>query len=58
MDLGGEIAAANTLKNVVLKVRQPGGEWELLAVGVPGNREVDEKRLGAALDPAEYASDT
>ena len=33
----------------------PGGEWELLAVGVPGDREVDEKRLAAALDPAEYA---
>ena len=40
---------------MLLKVRQPGGEWELLAVGVPGDREVDEKRLGAALDPAEYA---
>ena len=53
--LGREITAADTLKNVLLKVRQPGGEWELLAVGVPGDREVDEKRLGAALDPAEYA---
>ena len=39
----------------MLKVRQPGGDWELLAVGVPGDREVDEKRLAAALDPAEYA---
>jgi prolyl-tRNA synthetase len=54
-DLGRRITAAETLKNVVLKVRQPGGDWELLAVGVPGDREVDEKRLGAALDPAEYA---
>ena len=54
-DLGREITAADTLKNVVLKVRQPGGEWELLAVGVPGDREVDEKRLAAALDPAEFA---
>jgi prolyl-tRNA synthetase len=54
-DLGREITAADTLKNVLLKVRQPGGEWELLAVGVPGDREVDDKRLGAALDPAEYA---
>src|SRR6478752_158332 len=52
--LGREIAAADTLKNVLLKVRQPGGEWELLAVGVPGDREVDDKRLGAALEPAEY----
>ncbi len=49
------VTAADTLKNVMLKVRQPGGNWELLAVGVPGDREVDEKRLGAALDPAEFA---
>jgi prolyl-tRNA synthetase len=54
-ELGREITAADTLKNLLLKVRQPGGEWELLAVGVPGDREVDDKRLGAALDPAEYA---
>lgn len=53
--LDREVTAADTLKNVVLKTRQPGGDWELLAVGVPGDREVDEKRLGAALDPAEYA---
>ena len=39
----------------MLKTRHPGGEWELLAVGVPGDREVDDKRLGAALDPAEFA---
>lgn len=49
------VTAADTLKNVLLKVRQPGGDWELLAIGVPGDREVDDKRLGAALDPAEYA---
>lgn len=49
------MTAADTLKNVLVKVREPGGEWELLAVGVPGDREVDDKRLGAALEPAEYA---
>jgi prolyl-tRNA synthetase len=54
-DLGRTVTAADTLKNVLLKVRQPGGEWELLGIGVPGDREVDDKRLGAALDPAEYA---
>ncbi|OBI94434.1 proline--tRNA ligase [Mycobacterium sp. 1245805.9] len=54
-NLGREITAADTLKNVLLKVRQPGGEWELLAIGVPGDREVDDKRLGAALEPADYA---
>ena len=53
-DLGRTVTAADTLKNVMLKVRQPGGDWELLAIGVPGDREVDDKRLGAALDPAEY----
>ena len=54
--LDREVTAADTLKNVLLKVREPGAEhWELLAVGVPGDREVDDKRLGAALDPAEYA---
>lgn len=53
--LGRQITAADTLKNVLLKVRRPGGDWELLAIGIPGDREVDDKRLGAALDPAEYA---
>ncbi len=27
------VTAADTLKNVLVKVRQPGGEWELLAIG-------------------------
>ena len=52
---GRTVGAADTLKNILLKVREPGGEWELLAVGVPGDREVDDKRLGAAIEPAEYA---
>jgi prolyl-tRNA synthetase len=54
-DLGRDVTAADTLKNVLLKVRQPGGDWELLAIGVPGDREVDDKRLGVALEPADYA---
>ncbi|HEY3609941.1 MAG TPA: proline--tRNA ligase [Pseudonocardiaceae bacterium] len=53
-DLGRTFTAADTLKNVLLKVRQPGAtEWTLLGVGLPGDREVDMKRLEAALDPAE-----
>jgi prolyl-tRNA synthetase len=52
---GRAVTGADTLKNVLLKVRVPGGDWELLGIGVPGDREVDDKRLGAALDPAEYA---
>ena len=55
-DLGRTFTAADTLKNVLLKTRQPGAtEWTLLGVGVPGDREVDMKRLEAALDPAEVA---
>jgi len=53
--LGREITAADTLKNVMLKVREPGRDWELLGVGVPGDREVDMKRIEAALEPAEVA---
>jgi prolyl-tRNA synthetase len=54
-DLGRDVTAADTLKNVLLKVRRPGGDWELLGIGLPGDREVDDKRLGAALEPADYA---
>ena len=52
--LGRTVTPADTLKNVLLKVRPPGGEWELLAVGIPGDREIDDKRLAAALDPVDY----
>ncbi|EYT63729.1 prolyl-tRNA synthetase [Dietzia sp. UCD-THP] len=53
--LGREVTAADTLKNVMLKVRAPGADWELMGVGLPGDREVDMKRLEAALEPAEVA---
>jgi prolyl-tRNA synthetase len=45
------IAAADTLKNVVLRTKTPGGDWQLLVVGVPGDREVDLKRIGGQLEP-------
>jgi prolyl-tRNA synthetase len=45
--------AADTLKNVMVKTRMPGSsDWSLLGVGVPGDREVDMKRLEAAVSPA------
>jgi prolyl-tRNA synthetase len=44
--------ADDTLKNVVVMVRHPDGEREPLAIGVPGGREVDEKRLQAQLEPS------
>ena len=51
-----KFTAADTLKNVLVKTRQPGAEeWELLAVGVPGDREVDMKRLEASVEPAEVS---
>jgi prolyl-tRNA synthetase len=47
-----DITAAQTLKNVVLRTRAPGADgWELLVVGVPGDREVDLKRIGGQLEP-------
>ncbi|MCC2335280.1 proline--tRNA ligase [Cellulomonas wangsupingiae] len=45
--------AADTLKNVVLALVQPTGERELVVVGLPGDRDVDLKRLEAAVAPAE-----
>ncbi|MFD2025536.1 proline--tRNA ligase [Promicromonospora aerolata] len=45
--------AADTLKNVVLTLVQPDGTRELVVVGLPGDREVDLKRIEAALSPAE-----
>ncbi|MGW2624212.1 proline--tRNA ligase [Micromonospora taraxaci] len=48
--------AADTLKNVVLAVRQPGADrTEPLVIGLPGDREVDLKRVEAALHPAQVA---
>ena len=44
--------AGDTLKNVVVKLRHPDGKSEVLAVGLPGDREVDLKRLGAQVHPS------
>ncbi len=45
--------AADALKNVVLKVTEPDGRTWPLIIGLPGDRDVDPKRLEAALAPAE-----
>jgi len=45
--------AGDTLKNVVVQLTHPDESVELLVVGVPGDREVDMKRLEAAVSPAE-----
>ncbi|GAB2622591.1 proline--tRNA ligase [Nocardioides ginkgobilobae] len=43
--------AADTLKNVLVQLVHPTGEKEPLAIGVPGDREVDLKRLEGQLEP-------
>ncbi len=43
--------AADTLKNVVLALTSPTGDRELVAVGIPGDREVDMKRAEAWFSP-------
>ena len=45
--------ASDTLKNVLVMLVHPDGRREPLAIGVPGDREIDEKRLGAQVEPAE-----
>ena len=45
--------ASDTLKNVIVMLVHPGGRREPLAIGLPGDREIDEKRLGAQVEPAE-----
>ncbi len=43
--------AADTLKNVVLALVAPDGKRELVVVGLPGDREVDQKRAEACFGP-------
>ena len=45
-------SAADTLKNVVVMLVHPEGSREPLVVGLPGDRDVDPKRLEAQVDPA------
>ncbi|HEX5511081.1 MAG TPA: proline--tRNA ligase [Actinomycetales bacterium] len=52
---GREWTAADTLKNVIVVLVHPDGTREPLAVGIPGDREVDLKRLEAQVSPAEIA---
>lgn len=45
--------AADTLKNVVVKLQFPDGHTEPLVIGIPGDREIDLKRMESAVHPAE-----
>ena len=53
-----EWQASDTLKNVVLALTHPEGGRELVVVGLPGDREVDDKRAEVAFAPAEVEAAT
>lgn len=51
---GHAITAEDTLKCLIVKTRAPGAEeWELAGILLPGDREVDDKRLEASFEPKE-----
>ena len=45
--------AGDTLKNVLVVFKHPDGTREPIAIGLPGDREVDQKRLEGQLEPIE-----
>ncbi|MGN6218503.1 MAG: proline--tRNA ligase [Microbacterium sp.] len=53
-----EWTAAHTLKNVVLALTHLDGTRELVIVGIPGDRDVDDKRAEVAFAPAEVEAAT
>jgi prolyl-tRNA synthetase len=42
----------DTLKNILVVVTRPDGSTEPLAIGLPGDRELDMRRLAAQVEPA------
>ncbi len=50
-------AAGDTLKNVMVVLKHPDGTREPLAIGLPGDRDVDQKRLEGQLEPIEVERD-
>ncbi len=51
----GTFTAADTLKNIVVTVTHADGKREIVGVGIPGDREVDVKRLEASFEPSSVA---
>ncbi len=49
---GGAWVATDTLKTFIVMLVHPDGTREPLAIGIPGDREVDDKRLAAQVEPA------
>ncbi|ARC57163.1 Proline--tRNA ligase [Frondihabitans sp. 762G35] len=54
----GPWTAADTLKNVILALTHLDGTSEIVAVGLPGDRDVDMKRVEVAFYPAEVEQAT
>ncbi|HEX4473264.1 MAG TPA: proline--tRNA ligase [Nocardioides sp.] len=48
----------DTLKNVLMVLKHPDGTREPIAIGLPGDREVDQKRLEGQLEPIEVEAMT
>ncbi len=46
-------SAGDTLKNVLVVLKHPDGTREPVAIGIPGDREVDQKRLEGQMEPTE-----
>jgi prolyl-tRNA synthetase len=55
---GRDWTAADTLKNVVLALTHPDHTREVVVVGIPGDREIDAKRVEVAFAPAEVEAAT
>ena len=55
---GSKWSAADTLKNVVLAVTSAEGKREIVIVGIPGDREVDQKRAEAFFGTDQIAQAT
>jgi prolyl-tRNA synthetase len=45
--------AGDSLKNVLVVLKHPDGSREPIAIGIPGDRDVDAKRLEGQLEPTE-----
>jgi len=50
--------AADTLKNVVLALTHLDGTREVIVIGIPGDREIEPKRVGVAFAPADVEAAT
>jgi prolyl-tRNA synthetase len=48
----------DTLKSVLMVLKHPDGTREPIAIGLPGDREVDQKRLEGQLEPIEVEAMT